>query len=152
MELISVDTGGSGSRIYLGYNWENVREMLPGKSVIIITDNNVYDLYSDRFPPYRVLKLAPGEESKQLDTIRYLAEELLNSGIDRTGFILGIGGGVVCDITGFLASVYMRGVSFGFVSTTLLSGRCKHRRKERGKPGRGKKCDRKFQTARICYL
>ncbi|HOB83732.1 MAG TPA: 3-dehydroquinate synthase [Bacteroidales bacterium] len=121
MELISVDTGGSGSRIYLGYNWENVREMLPGKSVIIITDNNVYDLYSDRFPPYRVLKLAPGEESKQLDTIRYLAEELLNSGIDRTGFILGIGGGVVCDITGFLASVFMRGVSFGFVSTTLLS-------------------------------
>jgi len=121
LEIISVDTGGSGSRVYVGYNWEKVKDMLPDKSVIIITDNNVSDLYGDRFPPYQVLKLEPGEESKQLATIGYLAGELLNSGIDRTGFILGIGGGVVCDITGFLASVFMRGVSFGFVSTTLLS-------------------------------
>lgn len=121
MEIISVETGGSGSRVYVGYNWETVGDMIPDKSVIIITDTNVFDLYGDRFPPYRVLKLDPGEKSKQLAAIGYLAEELLNSGIDRTGFILGIGGGVVCDITGFLASVFMRGVSFGFVSTTLLS-------------------------------
>jgi 3-dehydroquinate synthase len=39
----------------------------------------------------------------------------------RSSFILGIGGGIVCDITGFVASTYLRGVRFGFVSTTLLS-------------------------------
>jgi 3-dehydroquinate synthase len=42
-------------------------------------------------------------------------------GCDRSVFILGIGGGIVCDITGFVASIFMRGVAFGFVSTSLLS-------------------------------
>ena len=42
-------------------------------------------------------------------------------GIDRSGFILAIGGGVVCDVSGFLASVYMRGIRCGYVSTTFLS-------------------------------
>ena len=121
MEEIIVNTGGSESSIYAGYKWECVKKLLPEKVVIIITDTNVFDLYGDRFPDYPVLKLEPGEKIKQLSTIGYLAGELLKAGIDRSGFILGIGGGVVCDITGFLASVFMRGVSFGFVSTTLLS-------------------------------
>ena len=42
-------------------------------------------------------------------------------GADRSTFIIGIGGGIVCDITGFVASIYLRGVRFGFVSSTLLS-------------------------------
>jgi 3-dehydroquinate synthase len=50
-----------------------------------------------------------------------LASELLEKGIDRSGFILAIGGGVVCDLAGFLAAVYMRGIRCGFVSTSLLS-------------------------------
>jgi 3-dehydroquinate synthase len=41
--------------------------------------------------------------------------------VDRSSFIVGIGGGIVCDITGFVASTYLRGVRFGFVPTTLLS-------------------------------
>jgi len=121
LEEIVVNTGGSESSIYAGYSWECVEKLLPEKAVIIITDNNVFNLYGDRFPACPVLRLEPGEKIKQLSTIGYLAEELLKSGIDRSGFILGIGGGVICDITGFLASVFMRGVSFGFVSTSLLS-------------------------------
>ena len=121
MKEIIVNTGGSESSIYVGYRWESVEKLLPEKGVIIITDYNLYDLYGERFPAFPVLKTEPGEKTKQLDTIKLLAEELLKSGFDRSGFILGIGGGVVCDITGFLASVFMRGVSFGFVSTSLLS-------------------------------
>lgn len=121
MEEIIVNTGGSESSVYAGYKWESVEKLLPEKAVVIITDNNVFNLYGDRFPSYPVVKLEPGEKIKQLATIGYLAEELLKLGIDRSGFILGIGGGVVCDITGFLASVFMRGISFGFVSTSLLS-------------------------------
>ena len=41
--------------------------------------------------------------------------------IDRNGFILAVGGGVVCDIAGFLASIYMRGIRCGYVSSSLLS-------------------------------
>ena len=121
MKEIIVNTGRSESSIYVGYRWESVEKLLPEKNVVIITDYNLYDLYGDRFPGFPVLKTEPGEKTKQLETIKLLAEELLKSGFDRSGFILGIGGGVVCDITGFLASVFMRGVSFGFVSTSLLS-------------------------------
>lgn len=121
MEEIIINTDGSESLVYVGYRWESVDKLLPEKGVIIITDNNIFDLYGDMFPHFPVLKIKPGEDSKQLGIIESLAEGLLKSGIDRSGFVLGIGGGVVCDITGFLASIFMRGISFGFVSTSLLS-------------------------------
>jgi 3-dehydroquinate synthase len=78
-------------------------------------------LYGDKFPKIPVFSLSPGEESKKLKVIEYLAEQLLQAGIDRSGFVLAVGGGVVCDIAGFLASVYMRGIRCGYVSSTLLS-------------------------------
>jgi len=46
---------------------------------------------------------------------------MIEAGIDRSGFVLAIGGGVVCDVAGFLAAVYMRGIRCGYVSSTLLS-------------------------------
>lgn len=121
MEEITIKTTGSESFVYVGYRWEAVSKLLPESSVVIITDDNVYKIYGDRFPSFPVLKINSGEQSKHLGIIERLATELLRSGIDRSGFLVGIGGGVVCDITGFLASVFMRGISFGFVSTSLLS-------------------------------
>jgi 3-dehydroquinate synthase len=53
--------------------------------------------------------------------VESIYEKLLELELDRSGFIVGIGGGVVCDITGFAASTYMRGLPFGFVSSTLLA-------------------------------
>jgi 3-dehydroquinate synthase len=61
-----------------------------------------------------------GEQSKSLVTVERLYRELINRGVDRNTFLLGVGGGIVTDITGFVASTYMRGLEFGFVSTTLL--------------------------------
>jgi 3-dehydroquinate synthase len=55
-----------------------------------------------------------------MDTVMHIYGELMAMGADRSTFLLGIGGGIVTDITGFVASTYMRGVAFGFVSTTLL--------------------------------
>jgi 3-dehydroquinate synthase len=62
-----------------------------------------------------------GEKNKTLQTLEYLYEELIRLEVDRSGFIVGIGGGIVCDVTGLVASTFMRGIPFGFVSTTLLS-------------------------------
>ena len=121
MEKIIITTQDSVSAILVGGRWEAVVKLLPDKGVVILTDENVFDLYGDSFPGFPVLKLKPGEESKQLKIIDSLANKLLKAGIDRSGFILAIGGGVVCDVAGLLASVYMRGIRFGFVSTSLLS-------------------------------
>jgi 3-dehydroquinate synthase len=100
---------------------ETVDEMLPDRGAVVITDENVFEIYGKRFPKLPVLKIKPGEESKRLEVIEWLAGQLLETGTDRTGFLLAIGGGVVCDVAGFLASVYMRGIRFGYVSSSLLS-------------------------------
>src|SRR5664280_1603723 len=105
----------------VGEKWESVTDRLPKDGVVIITDHTVKELYGDKFPVVPVFSIWPGEGSKKLSVIEHLAGQLLETGVDRKGFVLAIGGGVVCDIAGFLASVYMRGIRCGYVSTTLLS-------------------------------
>jgi 3-dehydroquinate synthase len=121
LEKIHIKTPYASSDILVGEDWESVKEMLPEKGAVIITDDNVNQIYGDRFPSIPVFSVKPGEVSKKLEVIEFLAEKLLEEGIDRSGFVLAIGGGVVCDLGGFLASVYMRGISCGYVSTSLLS-------------------------------
>jgi 3-dehydroquinate synthase len=121
LEKITINTDTQKSEILIGESLTSVKRYLPGSKVVIITDDNVFKLYGNRFPEFPIICIAPGEKSKRLEVIGNLAEKLLGFSIDRNAFLLGIGGGVVCDITGFLASIYMRGIKFGFVSTTLLS-------------------------------
>ena len=121
MEKIIINTPVSRSEILVGESWESVRELLPESNVAIITDQNVQRIYGKSFPDFPVFAVKAGEVSKKIEVVEYLAERLLDSGIDRSGFILAIGGGVVSDIAGFLASIYMRGIRCACVSSTLLS-------------------------------
>ncbi len=121
MEKIVIITPAARSEILIGEKWESVKGLIPEKGVVIITDENVKRLYGDRFPDVPTFALLPGEGSKKLEVVENFAGKLLEQGIDRTGFILAIGGGVVCDLAGFLASIYLRGIKFGYVSTSLLS-------------------------------
>jgi 3-dehydroquinate synthase len=121
LERIVINTPGSVSEILVGESWEKVAGLLPGSGTVIVTDENIFRLYGERFPVLPVLKVAAGEESKKLEVVSDLAGRLLDEGVDRNGFILAIGGGVVSDLAGFLASVYMRGIRCGYVSTSLLS-------------------------------
>lgn len=91
------------------------------RNTILIADERVAALYPDDFILFKTLIIPSGETSKDLDTISRLAAELLQMEATKKTFLIGVGGGVVTDIVGFLASVYMRGVHFGFVPTTLLS-------------------------------
>lgn len=116
-----VNIPGARSEILVGEPWESVKGMLPETGVVIVTDDNIKRIYGKMFPAFTVLSVAPGEGSKKLEVVEFLAQKLLDEGIDRSGFILAIGGGVVCDLGGFLASVYMRGIGCGYVSTSLLA-------------------------------
>src|SRR5216684_5013863 len=68
-----------------------------------------------------LLEMPDGERSKRLATLEKLAEELVKQGADRGVTLIALGGGVVCDVTGFLASIYMRGVDVIQVPTTVLA-------------------------------
>lgn len=121
MEKIILKTQSTESVIIIGEPWESVVNLLPSSGVVIITDDNVNDLYGNRFPDFNVISVPPGEESKTLGTAERISSDILKSGIDRSGFILAIGGGVVSDLAGFVAAIYMRGVRCGYISTSLLS-------------------------------
>src|SRR5271154_4460539 len=68
-----------------------------------------------------VLEMPDGERSKRLTTLEKLAEKLVRQGADRGVTLIALGGGVVGDVTGFLASIYMRGVDVIQVPTTVLA-------------------------------
>ncbi len=109
------------SSIYVGESLKNLKNYLPGSNIIIITDENIKKHYKDDFPRVPVITIGTGEGIKTLATVETLLKELIRHSCDRSSFIVGIGGGIVCDITGFVASTFLRGVKFGFVSTSLLS-------------------------------
>ncbi len=110
------------SSIHVGESLLNVSAYLPkGATPIIITDENINALYGNKFPQGPVLTIGTGEKIKTLATVETLLRQLIGLACDRSSFILGIGGGIVTDIVGFVASIFLRGVGFGFVSTSLLS-------------------------------
>ncbi len=91
------------------------------KHVVIITDKTVKKLYGKELPKTDMIVIGEGEGIKDIVTVHQICSGLLELGADRESFIVGVGGGIVCDITGLVASTYMRGLRFGFVPTTLLA-------------------------------
>jgi 3-dehydroquinate synthase len=121
METITINADSGPSRILIGERLENLQRYIPVARPIIITDVNVGKLYSLDSMAAEVITIGTGEVIKTLDTVQDIYAQLLSIQADRSSFIVGIGGGIVCDIAGFVASTFLRGVRFGFVATTLLA-------------------------------
>jgi 3-dehydroquinate synthase len=121
MKTITIHTNSRDSKILIGERFQNLANYLPPGKSIIITDNNILKLYGDALPPIPVISIGLGEKNKTMETLACIFDKLVEHEADRSTFIVAIGGGIVCDVAGFAASVYMRGLRFGFVSTTLLS-------------------------------
>jgi 3-dehydroquinate synthase len=121
MNQLRINSAGERSLLLMGGTTDDIRGLLPQKGLFIITDTNVSRLWGHLFPPGEVLVIEAGEKSKTLETAGDLCRRMLLAGADRSSFILGFGGGVVCDVAGLTASLFMRGVRHAFVSTSLLS-------------------------------
>lgn len=109
------------TKIYLDTGYSIFRELIPGRTYVIISDKNIYKAYPEIFKDCKYILIDDGEENKNLATIERIISKLIEFGIDRDSYIIGIGGGMVCDITGFVSHIYMRGTRFGLIPTTLLS-------------------------------
>ena len=111
----------SGTVDYLFQNsFEAYLQTCDRQHTVLITNEHLAKLYPQLFKGYKTLVLPPTESTKDLDTIGKLAKQLLQAEATKKTTLIGVGGGVITDIVGFLATVYMRGVQFGFVPTTLL--------------------------------
>lgn len=112
------------SKIVVGESIGNLLNYLPEKyheSSVIITDSNVSKFHQTSFPNMPVITIGLTEEIKSQITVDFILSKLLDLGADRHWFLIGIGGGIVCDITGYVASIFMRGIKFGYVPTSLLA-------------------------------
>lgn len=122
MENIVIQGSSGVSRVIFDDKFSNYRKYIPAqKKVVAITDGTIAKLYPELFTGIDVIEIGLGEKHKTLQTLEYIFAEFLRLNVDRSWFVLGVGGGIVTDTTGFAASIYMRGLPFGFISTTLLS-------------------------------
>ena len=92
----------------------------------VITSPDIWALWSKQFlssfeESPTVLFLPSGESHKRLASVESLAQQLSTAGADRDSLLLAFGGGVLGDITGFLAAIYMRGIRYVQIPTTLLA-------------------------------
>jgi len=110
----------SNTKILTG-NFSLLLNQFPNRRRIIVIEENVYTLYRKKLPDLPTIVLGSGETLKNLDTVAEICEALLELDCDRQSLIIAIGGGSLTDVAGFTASVYLRGIKFGFIPTTLLA-------------------------------
>jgi len=106
---------------YFETEFSYLRKIIKDQRAVIITDENILAGHAEKFKGYNTIVIKPGEQFKIQTTINTIVDQLVAFEADRKTFLIGVGGGVVTDLTGFAASVYMRGLKFGFVPTTLLA-------------------------------
>jgi 3-dehydroquinate synthase len=98
-------------------------------TVAVVSDDVVGPLYADRVAaslesagiPVARCAMPAGEAYKTLDTVSGLYNQFLAAGLDRSGLVVALGGGVVGDVVGFAAATYMRGLPLAQIPTTLLA-------------------------------
>lgn len=109
------------TQFYFDSSFSQLRKIVNPGSAVLITDENVYKNHTSKFKNWNTIVLKPGEAFKVQATADSIIEQMIAMAADRKTTLIGVGGGVVTDITGYVASVYMRGIPFGFVPTTVLA-------------------------------
>ncbi len=108
---------------------DKIKEIKDTKTVVVITDDNVDKLYSDKVldilnkAGFRCLKFVfeNGEAHKTMGTICDILEFMAENNVTRSDLVVALGGGIVGDVSGYAASSYLRGIDFIQVPTTFLS-------------------------------
>jgi 3-dehydroquinate synthase len=107
----------------------HTRKRLAHKTCVIVSDNNVAPLYanqlkkslaSEGFLP-ALITIRAGEKSKTLEQAGAICDRMIAMGLDRRSFVVGLGGGMIGDISGFVAAIYHRGIPHVQIPTTLLA-------------------------------
>ena len=131
MHIETVNLEDNSYPIFIGegasLSLENFDGYIAGKDIAIVTNEVVAPLYlneiSDLFSNMNVIEyiLPDGEQEKKLKTVHKIIDRLMEAGFGRDSTLIALGGGVVGDITGFTASIFMRGINFIQIPTTLLA-------------------------------
>ena len=134
MTSIEVRPGQHSYRVLIGRGLletvgNTIKEKLAPTRCAIISDTNVAPLLARKvqkslasagFEP-TLITISAGEQSKTLEQAGIVSEQMLRAGLDRQSFVIGLGGGVVGDLSGFVAAIFQRGIPHVQIPTTLLA-------------------------------
>ena len=112
---------GKTIECFFGAQFSMLDNLVEKENTIFITDENIFKAHPEKFISRKTILLKAGEAFKNQKAADEVIRQLIELQADRKTFIVGVGGGVVTDITGYVASVYMRGVKFGFAPTSILA-------------------------------
>ncbi len=111
----------SSTMVYFDASLSKLGTLADKKNAIVITDENIFAAHQAKLKGWKTIVLKAGEEYKTQATADDIIRQLIQLEADRKTTLVGMGGGVITDITGYVASVYMRGIAVGFVPTSLLA-------------------------------
>ncbi len=106
---------------YFDTDLAHLQKLVGKGQAVIVIDENVFREHRKKFNGWNTIVIKAGEEFKVQATVDSVIGQLIGFGADRKTILIGVGGGVVTDITGYVASIYMRGIPFGFVPSSLLA-------------------------------
>jgi 3-dehydroquinate synthase len=109
------------TRFFFDADFAQLEKLVSKDQAIIITDEHVFEAHKKKLKGWNTIVLKPGEQYKVQQTVDVVIDQLLAMGADRQTVLIGFGGGVVTDITGYVAGIYMRGIDFGFIPSSLLA-------------------------------
>jgi len=133
MEKLYVDLNENSYDIIFESSFDKLSECMKGinapKKMMIITDSNVAPLYSEEVKnvleksgyDISIYIFPAGEENKKIEVVMDMCRACMSNNLDRKSMIIALGGGVAGDMAGFASAVYMRGIPFVQIPTTLLS-------------------------------
>ena len=121
MKNLSYTFSNKTTRFYFDVDFSFLEKLVNKDNAILITDDNIFSAHKKKFNGWNAIVLNPGEEYKVQGTVDEVIDQLIAFEADRKTFLVGVGGGVITDLTGYIAAVYMRGLPFGFIPTSVLS-------------------------------
>jgi 3-dehydroquinate synthase len=116
-----IDFTNTSTSFYFDASFEYIEKFTSKESTIILTDENIFSKNKKCFKGWQTIVIKAGEQHKNQNTVDDIIEQMIGLGADRRTMLIGVGGGVITDMSGYIAGIYMRGISFGFVPTSILA-------------------------------
>src|SRR5215210_1952090 len=116
-----ISLGSKVTSFHFDGRFADLKKLCPAATTVLLTDENIFAAHKKHFKGWTTIVIEAGEEYKVQATVDSIISKLIKLHAGRGWTLVGVGGGVITDITGYVASVYLRGIAFGFVPTTLLA-------------------------------
>ncbi|MGV3767967.1 MAG: 3-dehydroquinate synthase [Chitinophagaceae bacterium] len=121
MEKKTIQFSRATTSFYFSGSFADLEQLAPKHNAILLTDENIFAAHGKKFKDWNTIVLKAGEQYKVQATVDSVIDQMIAMKADRTTTLVGIGGGVVTDMAGYIAGIYMRGIRFGFLPASILA-------------------------------